>query len=124
AGVEVYADTVHVIGATGGGNAGHVAVVGPGVGAVVKTSGSRRAADDHHIGVHRLNGLVGRRQHVVHIGRRVNLTGGPLEVDVHLVPDFDGIWSKSCHAAQELHVAVEVNAAGVGIGAGDAQQHF
>src|SRR5690554_6476514 len=50
AGVEVYADTVHVIGATGGGNAGHVAIVGPGVGAVVKTSGSRRAADDHHIG--------------------------------------------------------------------------
>src|SRR5690606_16783456 len=126
AGVEVDADAVHVVGCACSSHACHVAVVGPGVGAVVETGWGRRAADDHHVGIGVLDGVVGRAQDVVDVSSGVNLARGPFAVDVLLVPDFDGIGAVGSHAADKGRVGVEVKGAraGIEVGAGNAEQNL
>ncbi len=120
------AHAVHVVGSTGSGHTSEVSAVVTAIGAATtaeETGRSWRTTDDHHVRVGRFDGVVGRSQHVGDVRLRVDLTSRPLEVDVHFVPDFNGVGAECGHATEELNVLFEGDAVRVGR-TRNAEQHF
>ena len=125
--IVVNADTIHVL---HGSSCAHrrkirrIITSGPRASAAKEPCRRRRPRDNNNITVDAFDRLIGRRQHLLHINSWANLTGGPLTIQVRLVPDLNRIRAFLRHLPHKSHKTGEINARGVFIAPRDAEQHL
>ena len=127
-GIIMNADTIQHVGGTGSCHLSHIAIVIATIGraALEEACGCRRAADHQRTRIGTLDGVIGGAKHLCVI-RAIDRAGGPFAVDIHLVPDFDGICAATGQAGQEIGETLIISTGICGDlcrFADNAQQHF